>query len=111
MARKTRLPRLLPSAACLGVRGGGWMPPSASSQWQRGFSQDCYQHPRSVSVKILWNIIGVVLVLAGAVFFLQGVGVLLGSFMSKQTQWAVYGGIAFLAGAALLFYVNRRRVH
>ncbi len=62
-------------------------------------------------MKILWNIIGVVLILAGAVWFLQGIGVLLGSFMSKQTQWAVYGGIAFLLGAGLLLYVDLRRAH
>ena len=61
-------------------------------------------------MKIVWNTIGVVLILAGAVWFLQGIGVLLGSFMSKQTQWAVYGGIAFLVGASLMLYVNRRRV-
>ena len=62
-------------------------------------------------MKILWNIIGVVLVLAGAVWVLQGIGVLLGSVMSRQTQWAVYGGIAVVLGAALLLYTNRRRAH
>ncbi|HEX8990455.1 MAG TPA: hypothetical protein VF784_02150 [Anaerolineales bacterium] len=62
-------------------------------------------------MKIVWNIIGIVLILAGAVWFLQGIGILLGSFMSNQTQWAVYGGIAFLLGAGLLLYADRPRTH
>lgn len=59
-------------------------------------------------MKIVWDVIGVLLILAGAVWFLQGVGVLGGSAMSNQIQWAIYGGIAVLLGAGLLLYVNRR---
>ncbi len=59
-------------------------------------------------MKIIWNIIGVALILAGGIWFMQGVGVLPGSFMSGQAQWAIYGGIAILLGAGLLLYVNRR---
>lgn len=61
-------------------------------------------------MKIVWNIIGVVLILAGMLWFMQGVGELPGSFMSGQVQWAIYGGIAILAGAGLLLYVNRRQI-
>lgn len=59
-------------------------------------------------MKIIWNIIGVALILAGGIWFMQGVGLLPGSLMSGQAQWAVYGGIAILLGAGLLLYVNRR---
>ena len=59
-------------------------------------------------MKIIWNIIGVALILAGGIWFMQGVGVLPGSVMSGQSQWAIYGGIAILSGAGLLLYVNRR---
>ncbi len=59
-------------------------------------------------MKIIWDIIGVALILAGVVWFMQGVGVLPGSVMSGQAQWAIYGGIAILLGAGLLLYVNRR---
>ncbi len=59
-------------------------------------------------MKIIWDIIGVALILAGGVWFMQGVGVLPGSVMSGQAQWAIYGGIAILLGAGLLLYVNRR---
>ena len=53
------------------------------------------------------NIFGVLLMLAGAVWFLQGINVLPGSFMTGQTQWAIYGGITFVVGA-LVMYVARR---
>ena len=52
-------------------------------------------------------IVGALLMLVGAVWFLQGINVLPGSFMTGQTQWAVYGAIAFLVGA-FAFYRGRR---
>jgi hypothetical protein len=59
-------------------------------------------------MKIVWDVIGFALIVAGIVWFVQGVGLLPGSFMSGQAQWAVYGGLAILVGAGLLLYVNRR---
>ena len=59
-------------------------------------------------MKIIWDVIGVALILAGGIWFIQGVGLLPGSVMSGQAQWAIYGGIAILLGAGLLLYVNRR---
>jgi hypothetical protein len=55
------------------------------------------------------NIVGSLLVLSGAVWFLQGINLLPGSFMTGQIRWAVYGGIAVASGFALLFGANRRR--
>jgi hypothetical protein len=49
-----------------------------------------------------------VLILVGAVWFLQGVGVLPGSVMSGQTRWAIYGGLAFVVGLVLLVLGLRR---
>ena len=45
--------------------------------------------------------LGFVLMLAGVVFTLQGVGVLGGSVMSGVTFWAVAGPVIALAGLAL----------
>ena len=59
-------------------------------------------------MKIVWSIIGVLLILAGGVWFLQGVNILPGTYMSGQSQWAIYGGLAILVGAGLVLYVNRR---
>ena len=60
-------------------------------------------------MKIVLNVIGVLLVLPGIVWFLQGIGVLPGSMMTGQIQWAVYGGILIVIGAGLLGWANRRR--
>jgi hypothetical protein len=60
-------------------------------------------------MRIALNIVGAVLVFFGSVWVLQGINVLPGSFMSGQTQWAVRGGIAVVAGIALLVWANRKR--
>ena len=45
---------------------------------------------------------GVVLVLVGAVWVLQGVGVITGSFMTGQKLWFLIGLVAFLVGVVLI---------
>jgi hypothetical protein len=60
-------------------------------------------------MKIALNILGVLLVVFGAIWFLQGINVLPGSFMTGQIRWAVYGGIAVAAGISLLLAANRKR--
>jgi len=60
-------------------------------------------------MKVTLSIAGAVLVLFGAIWFLQGINVLPGSFMTGQTRWAVYGGITIAAGIALLLFANRGR--
>jgi len=56
------------------------------------------------------NILGGLLALFGIIWFLQGINVLPGSFMTGQIKWAIYGGIAVVAGIALLFLANRKRL-
>ena len=60
-------------------------------------------------MKIVLTIIGGLLTLMGVIWFLQGINVLPGSFMSGQTKWAVNGGIAVVVGVSLLLVANRRR--
>ncbi len=62
-------------------------------------------------MRIILSVVGVILVFFGAVWFLQGINVLPGSFMTGQIQWAIYGAIAVIVGIGLLFYANRRRQH
>jgi hypothetical protein len=64
---------------------------------------------RGELMRITLNIVASLLVLLGAIWFLQGINVLPGSFMTGQTRWAVYGGIAVAAGIALLLAANRAR--
>jgi len=60
-------------------------------------------------MRIALNVVGVLLLLLGCIWFLQGVNVLPGSFMTGQTKWAVYGGILAAIGIGLLVSANRRR--
>ncbi len=55
------------------------------------------------------SIVGALLVLSGGVWFLQGINVLPGSFMTGQIRWAVYGGLAMVAGIVLLLLSWRQR--
>jgi len=51
--------------------------------------------------------IGVILVLIGAVWFGQGIGVIHGSFMTDEALWAVIGALAVFLGVSLLRGVRR----
>ena len=55
------------------------------------------------------NLIGAGLVGIGSIWFLQGINVLPGSFMTGQIQWAIYGGIAVAAGIAVFIVARRRK--
>jgi hypothetical protein len=59
-------------------------------------------------MRIALNALGVLLLLLGALWLLQGIGMLPGSFMTGERQWAMYGAIAALVGAGLLILARRR---
>ena len=61
-------------------------------------------------MRIALNVAGALCVLMGGVWFLQGINVLPGSFMTGQTKWAVYGGLLLAVGVAVLLTANRRKV-
>lgn len=58
--------------------------------------------------KIVFNAAGVLALLMGTVWFLQGINVLPGSFMTGQIRWAVYGAIMMVLGVMLLVRANRQ---
>ena len=60
-------------------------------------------------MRIALTILGILCLLMGCVWILQGVNILPGSFMTGQTKWAVYGCLLALAGIGLLISANRRR--
>lgn len=60
-------------------------------------------------MKIVKTIVGVVMLLAGAVWTLQGANILGGSVMSGQSQWLYIGIVVGLAGLALLYWTHLRR--
>lgn len=56
-----------------------------------------------------YGFVGAVVVLIGAVWLLQGIGVLQGSVMSGQGLWVVVGAAAVVLGASLLYLGVPRR--
>lgn len=59
-------------------------------------------------MKTALQVFSVLLLLAGLVFFLQGINVLPGSYMTGEPQWAINGGIAMAIGIGLFGWVSRR---
>jgi hypothetical protein len=53
------------------------------------------------------NTAGVVAVLMGTIWVLQGVNILPGSFMTGQIKWAAYGAMAIALGIVILVRANR----
>lgn len=60
-------------------------------------------------MKTVLNVLGVTGVILGAIWFLQGINLLPGSFMTGQIQWAINGAIAFVVGIVLLAIARRLR--
>jgi uncharacterized membrane protein HdeD (DUF308 family) len=60
-------------------------------------------------MRIALNVAGMLCLLVGCIWILQGINVLPGSFMTGQTKWAVYGGLLAVAGIVVLISANRRR--
>ena len=58
-------------------------------------------------MKRLLTIIGIVLLLVGVLWILQGYNIIGGSVMSGQMIWALLGIVAGIVGAVLLFVAYR----
>jgi hypothetical protein len=53
------------------------------------------------------RIVGVILILMGGVWFLQGIGVIGGSFMTDNSTWVLIGAVVVIAGVALIAWPRR----
>ena len=60
-------------------------------------------------MKTATQVLCVLFFLAGLVFFLQGINVLPGSYMTGDPQWAINGGIMMAITAILFFLLKRRK--
>ena len=60
-------------------------------------------------MRLVLNILGGLIFLAGLVFFLQGINILPGSYMTGDPQWAINGAIMMAVALVLFFFANRRR--
>jgi hypothetical protein len=56
-------------------------------------------------MRLAVRIVAVLALLAGVLFFFQGIGVIPGSFMTGRSEWAVIGA-ALVAGAAALLWLS-----
>ena len=79
------------------------------SRISRGYNHANLRRREENSVKLLLNLIGGVIFLAGLVFFLQGINILPGSFMTGDPQWAINGGAMMALALGLFYFANRRR--
>ena len=59
-------------------------------------------------MKTLLYTIGILLILTGGTFFLQGINVIPGSYMTGNPQWAINGGVMIVVALGLMFWANRR---
>jgi uncharacterized membrane protein len=58
--------------------------------------------------KRVFNVAGAIAILLGTIWFLQGINVLPGSFMTGQIRWAVYGAVMVVLGLLLVVRANRQ---
>jgi len=61
-------------------------------------------------MRIASIVAGVLCLLSGCIWILQGINILPGSFMTGQTKWAIYGALLVIVGIGLLISASRRRV-
>lgn len=59
-------------------------------------------------MKQVLYVISAILILAGGVFFLQGIRILPSALMYGKTEWVVIGAGLVIVGAVLALVVNRR---
>ena len=62
----------------------------------------------TTTMRTILNIVGVLMMLMGTIWFLQGINILPGSFMTGQIRWAVYGGGTAFVGLMIVVAANRR---
>ncbi len=60
-------------------------------------------------MRIVLTIFGVLAILLGGVWILQGINILPGSFMTGDMRWAIYGALLAAAGLAAIAWSRRRR--
>jgi hypothetical protein len=61
-------------------------------------------------MKTFLTVVGVMAILMGFIWILQGINILGGSSMTGQTQWAVNGCISVIIGIGLLAFTYRQRI-
>ena len=58
-------------------------------------------------MKTAARVLGIILMIIGTIWILQGINILPGSFMTGQTKWAINGAIAVVVGVVLFAWSRR----
>jgi hypothetical protein len=58
-------------------------------------------------VRLTKNLLALIVLAIGALWSLQGIGLVGGSFMTGQSQWLYIGLVTMLVGLAGLIWANR----
>jgi Mg2+ and Co2+ transporter CorA len=64
---------------------------------------------REIFMRLSGTIIGIILILLGLVWILQGSNVIGGSIMSGQSQWLYIGIVIAIIGLIVTWWSRRRR--
>lgn len=59
-------------------------------------------------MKLIVTIFGALVAILGAIWVLQGLNILPGSFMTGDMKWAIYGGVAIVVGLGLVAWSRRK---
>ncbi|RUX05973.1 MULTISPECIES: hypothetical protein [unclassified Mesorhizobium] len=59
-------------------------------------------------MRLIKNLLALIVLAIGALWSLQGIGMIGGSFMTGQSQWLYIGLATMLIGLAGLVWANRR---
>ena len=59
-------------------------------------------------MKVILSVVGGLVFLAGLIFFLQGVNILPGSYMTGDPQWAINGALMMVLSGGLIWFLRRR---
>ena len=60
-------------------------------------------------MRLTKNLLALIVLAIGALWSLQGIGVIGGSFMTGQSQWLYVGIVTMLVGLVGLVWANRSR--
>lgn len=61
-------------------------------------------------MRLTKNVLALIVLAIGALWSLQGIGLVGGSFMTGQSQWLYIGIVTMVVGLAGLVWANRSRV-
>jgi hypothetical protein len=79
-----------------------------SAAHEAGIIPEINRAKEKVNMKKVVAVISVLVFLAGLVWFLQGVNILPGSYMTGDPQWAINGAIMMVVGGGLFWFARRK---